>query len=134
VVPTFLTLAVKLLAPRMFVTIERRTARNQDCGARLIVRLVESTRVGADSHVRRQTVAYLGSIHEKRLLHPLPRQDFWLRAQPIIDNLSLTRRQRATVLVKVERVVPKPTSAEVARERQGLRWFAESMRQMVSRP
>lgn len=72
----------------------------------------------------RPAFCYLGSLDEGNLGKLWLRVDFWDHIGPKLDQLGLTRLERARIEESIERVIPRVPDAEVAvfkKERQALR-------------
>lgn len=96
----------------------RRLRRSQS-GDSLYCVLVESKRVNGSP--RQKVLCYLGSLDERDRDGLWTRVDFWDRADAKLNQLQLTRRERAKIEESIGLVVsrvPEDEAASFRRERQ----------------
>ena len=78
--------------------------------------LVESCRI--DGKPRQKTIKHLGSIGEDRLDRVYDRKCFWDKAERNMDSLNLHPDNRLKVNISLEKIVPKPSDVDIAKDRE----------------
>ena len=78
--------------------------------------LVESCRI--DGKPRQKTIKHLGSIGEDRLDRVYARKCFWDKAEKNMDLLDLHPDNRLKVIIGLEKIVPKPSDVDIAKDRE----------------
>jgi ribosomal protein L32E len=93
--------------------------------------LVESCRI--DGKPRQKTIKHLGSIGEDRLDRVYDRKCFWDKAERNMDSLNLQPDNRHKVIVGLEKIVPKPSDADIAKDLEERKRSLKEIEERLSR-
>lgn len=106
-----------------------RRLRRSKAGDSLYCVLVESNRVNGSP--RQKVVCYLGSLDEGHRESMWTRVDFWDRATVKLDQLQLTRRERANIEESISRVVSRVPEEEAATFRRDRQEFFDGLDRLL---
>ena len=106
-----------------------RRLRRSKFGDSLYGVLVETNRVNGSP--RQKVVCYLGSLDEGHRESVWTRVDFWDRATAKLDQLQLSRRERAKIEESISRVVSRVPDEEAATFRRERKEFFDELDRLL---